>query len=161
MYDVKRYPDAIVAQTKYSQRPEGYDRLGSYAGGSNENAERLSFFTPTLMNIRDDADGEREKLMTWPMKFAIPGEALPDPSTLCRTTIQQRTGDLRGQQGPLWQDVCHTPIRRLRLNCMPGHSRELLRTSRLMGLRQWKAERTEGEIIVTIRYLIQSEQEEE
>eukprot|EP01035_Chromulina_nebulosa_P016963 gene16963-22458_t len=29
-YEVRRYPERIVAQTKYSQRPEGYDRIGSY-----------------------------------------------------------------------------------------------------------------------------------
>ena len=86
MYEVKRYPNALVAQTRYSQRPEGYDRLGSYAGGSNVGAERVSFFTPTLMSIRDD-EGKREKLMTWPLKFAIPGENLPDVGTFPEPTI--------------------------------------------------------------------------
>jgi hypothetical protein len=34
-YDVRKYPPHIVAETEYSQRPEGYDRLGSYVRGSN------------------------------------------------------------------------------------------------------------------------------
>ena len=31
-YEVRRYPATVVAETTYDQRPEGYDRLGSYAG---------------------------------------------------------------------------------------------------------------------------------
>ena len=89
MYEVKRYPNALVAQTKYSQRPEGYDRLGSYAGGSNERAEKVSFFTPTLMSITDTEEGNREKRMTWPLKFSIPGEPLPSVDTLPEPTINK------------------------------------------------------------------------
>jgi|MDTB01.2.fsa_nt_gb hypothetical protein len=87
MYDVKRYPNALVAQTKYSQRPEGYDRLGSYAGGSNVREERVTFFTPTLMSITDSDGGKREKRMTWPLKFNIPGEPLPSVDSLPEPTI--------------------------------------------------------------------------
>ena len=108
----------LCAQTRYDKRPEGYDRLGSYAGGSNEQAARLQFFTPTLMTIKDAETAsdssiigkgysagdtsrnkdqqaaytdkqqgpkdqgtehrQREKVMTWPMQYAMPGEQLQD-----------------------------------------------------------------------------------
>ena len=29
-YEVRRYPPHVAAQTRYSKRPEGYDRLGSF-----------------------------------------------------------------------------------------------------------------------------------
>ena len=152
MYDVKRYPNALVAQTKYSQRPEGYDRLGSYAGGSNENAERLSFFTPTLMNIRDEA-GKREKLMTWPMKFAIPGEALPDPSTaLPEPTINNvdRYDTSVDGKGPFGKTYAILRFERAATEPVcRGYSRELLRDIKADGLVPVDSQSTpEGEIIV-------------
>lgn len=33
-YDVRRYPAHTAIETLYTQRPEGYDRLGSYVGNS-------------------------------------------------------------------------------------------------------------------------------
>jgi hypothetical protein len=32
LYEVRRYPATVNIETPYAQRPEGYDRLGSYAG---------------------------------------------------------------------------------------------------------------------------------
>lgn len=95
-YEIRRYPKTLTAETLYDQRPEGYDRLGSYAGGSNEKEERLQFFSPTLMFISDE-QGKREKRMTWPLKFELPGQSLPDPSvlpapTIPRVTLQTRPG---------------------------------------------------------------------
>ena len=85
-YDVRRYPEMTVAQTTYDKRPEGYDRLGSYAGGSNELSDKLDFFSPTLMRIKD-SDGKRSKVMSWPLSFAAPGGSPRDPSTYPNPTI--------------------------------------------------------------------------
>lgn len=40
-YEVRRYPDTIIAETPYNQRPEGYDRLGSYTSGSNSASKNV------------------------------------------------------------------------------------------------------------------------
>lgn len=153
MYDVKRYPDALVAQTNYSQRPEGYDRLGSYAGGSNENAERVTFFTPTLMNIRDDSEGKREKLMTWPLKFAIPGESLPDPmTTLPEPTINNvdRYDTSVDGRGPFGKTYAILRFEKAATEVMcRGFSRELLRDIKADGLVPVQSQGTpDGDIIV-------------
>jgi len=101
LYEVRRYPATLNIQTPYAQRPEGYDRLGSYAGGSNVEAKRVPFFSPTLMTISDKAapgegEGEgkegkervvRRKTMSWPVAFAMPGQSLSDKATLPEPTI--------------------------------------------------------------------------
>jgi hypothetical protein len=86
-YEVRRYPSYLLAETTYDQRPEGYDRLGSYAGGSNVEDKRLQFFSPTLMTITDTPEGGRSKVMTWPMAFALPGQPLPPVTSLPEPTI--------------------------------------------------------------------------
>lgn len=86
-YEVRRYPALTVAETPYSQRPEGYDRLGSYAGGSNELESKLPFFSPTIMVIKDGPDGVRSKRMTWPLAYALPGTSALEPSTFPNPTI--------------------------------------------------------------------------
>jgi len=97
-YEVRRYPKTLTAETDYDQRPEGYDRLGSYAGGSNAREERVAFFSPTLMFISDDAaSGKRQKRMMWPLAFESPISPLPDLSslpepTIPRVSLQQRPG---------------------------------------------------------------------
>lgn len=35
-YEVRRYPAFGAVETSYETRPEGYDRLGTYVGGWNE-----------------------------------------------------------------------------------------------------------------------------
>lgn len=85
-YEVRRYPAYVGIETVYEKRPEGYDRLGSYAGGSNEKGARLKFYSPTLMKIFDSEDG-RYKTMTWPMLFNLPGKPTPRVSELPETTI--------------------------------------------------------------------------
>eukprot|EP00607_Mallomonas_marina_P008089 CAMPEP_0182417576 /NCGR_PEP_ID=MMETSP1167-20130531/2041_1 /TAXON_ID=2988 /ORGANISM="Mallomonas Sp, Strain CCMP3275" /LENGTH=319 /DNA_ID=CAMNT_0024591241 /DNA_START=190 /DNA_END=1149 /DNA_ORIENTATION=+ len=93
-YEVRRYPSYLGAETVYNQRPEGYDRLGSYAGGSNTQSSRLPFFTPTLMTVRDTSE-KRVKVMTWPMVYQSPGvplasvTSLPDP-TIRRVTLLEK-----------------------------------------------------------------------
>ena len=75
-YDVRRYPKHIVAETTYDQRPEGYDRLGSYVQGSNEEDAKITYYSPTVMRINDE-EGKRVKRMTWPLSFVAPGGELP------------------------------------------------------------------------------------
>ena len=87
-YEVRRYPETTVAETLYDQRPEGYDRLGSFAGGSNEKSAKLQFFSPTLMTV-NDADGKRSKVMSWPLAFAPPGGTAPEPSSIPSPTISK------------------------------------------------------------------------
>jgi hypothetical protein len=85
-YEVRRYPSSLVAETVYDQRPEGYDRLGSYAGGSNVGDKKVQYFSPTLMRIKD-IEGTRTKIMSWPLQYSFPGKALPDISTIPEPTI--------------------------------------------------------------------------
>mmetsp|Transcript_25942 Transcript_25942/g.24791 ORF Transcript_25942/g.24791 Transcript_25942/m.24791 type:complete len:384 (-) Transcript_25942:253-1404(-) len=85
-YEVRRYPSSLVAETVYDQRPEGYDRLGSYAGGSNVKDARVPYYSPTLMRIKD-VEGQRIKSMSWPLVYNFPGRALPDISTIPEPTI--------------------------------------------------------------------------
>lgn len=85
-YEVRRYPETTVAETSYDQRPEGYDRLGSYAGGSNEKTSKLPYFSPTLMRV-SDIDGQRSKIMSWPLAFAPPGGVSREPNSFPIPTI--------------------------------------------------------------------------
>jgi hypothetical protein len=69
-YEVRRYPALVTADTTYEQRPEGYDRLGSYVGGSNADSRRLQGFSPTIMRI--GRGEQRRKVMSWPLAFSSP-----------------------------------------------------------------------------------------
>jgi len=86
-YEIRKYPSIIFAETKYDQRPEGYDRLGSYVGGSNELQKKLEFFSPTLMKI-NDFNNTRIKRMKWPLSFIAPGQKAPPLSTFPNPTIR-------------------------------------------------------------------------
>eukprot|EP01036_Dinobryon_divergens_P040801 gene40801-54002_t len=87
-YEIRRYPAYLAAETIYDQRNEGYDRLGSYAQGSNSGDVRLEYFSPTLMRI-NDANGRRSKVMSWPLAYKMPGSSLPSLSTLPEPTISR------------------------------------------------------------------------
>jgi hypothetical protein len=95
-YEVRRYPKCIVADTVYDQRPEGYDRLGSYSGGSNVDDKKISFYSPTIMRISDKT-GSRVKEMTWPLLFETPGKGIisctsfPEP-TIPKVSIKEKEG---------------------------------------------------------------------
>ncbi|CAM9867775.1 unnamed protein product [Phaeothamnion confervicola] len=69
-YEVRRYPARHVARTAYTTRPEGFDRLGSYVGGTNAADTRLQPFSPSL--IRVPVAGEGRKTMEWPLAFVYP-----------------------------------------------------------------------------------------
>lgn len=88
-YEVRRYPAVVASETIYDQRPEGYDRLGSYAGGSNEGSRKLDVFSPTLMTIREN--NKRTKTMSWPLAYAPPSSELPALETFPRPTIPKVT----------------------------------------------------------------------
>ena len=103
------------------------------------------------MNIRDEA-GKREKLMTWPMKFAIPGEALPDPSTaLPEPTINNvdRCDTSVDGKGPFGKTYAILRFERAATEPVcRGFSRELLRDIKADGLVPVDSQSTpEGEII--------------
>ena len=85
-YEVRKYPPVVVAETSYSQRPEGYDRLGSFVGGSNALSKRLEYFSPTLMRIFN-SDGKRKKVMSWPVAFSLPGKKLPSLDSFPESTV--------------------------------------------------------------------------
>lgn len=95
-YEVRRYPKCVVAETTYDQRPEGYDRLGSYAGGSNVKDQKVPFYSPTIMTISDKG-GSRLKEMTWPLEYEIPGKGslstsnYPEP-TIPKVAVKERAG---------------------------------------------------------------------
>jgi len=70
-YEVRRYPAYRACFTPYETRPEGYDRLGSYAGGENESRERLKPLVPSLQTVSKDGEN---KIMEWPLQFLMPFE---------------------------------------------------------------------------------------
>ncbi|KAJ8604212.1 hypothetical protein CTAYLR_009780 [Chrysophaeum taylorii] len=84
-YSVRRYPPCVYACVDYDSRPEGYDVLGSYAGGSNVADERLSPFVPSIIRVPRRARGP--KTMRWPMDIADRA-TLPEPSA---TAVSLRT----------------------------------------------------------------------
>ena len=85
-YEVRRYPAFVAAEVIYDQRPEGYDRLGSYVSGSNTQSSRFPYFSPTLMRVTYASSG-RSKVMRWPLVYQMPNSdispsisALPEPT---------------------------------------------------------------------------------
>ena len=87
-YSVRRYPAVAVAEVRYDQRPEGYDVLGSYAGGFNADKAKLQPFLPSIITV--PRSGAGSKTMTWPM--AIGDDAtLPDSNIVKSRVAQQVT----------------------------------------------------------------------
>ena len=73
-YSVRRYPAVSVAEVAYDVRPEGYDMLGSYTGGFNENDAKMQPFLPSIITVPRSGGGA--KTMTWPVSLAeeeLPG----------------------------------------------------------------------------------------
>ena len=143
-YEIRRYPKILSAETIYDQRPEGYDRLGSYAGGSNVRDERVKFYSPTLMFINDSKEGKREKKMVWPLDFELPGKTLPDPSSLPEPTIPRVTvGSLPGKTYAVTRFTRAATEVNVR-----GFTGLLLKDIQADGLRATKAAAEDGECIV-------------
>eukprot|EP01031_Cornospumella_fuschlensis_P031505 gene31505-38076_t len=90
-YEVRRYPQHLAAEIVYDKRPDGYDSLGSYCGGSNVNKAKVPYFSPTIMTIEDEvAEGgnaARRKVMRWPLVYNLPGQPAPALSDLPAPTI--------------------------------------------------------------------------
>ena len=164
-----------INRHRYSQRPEGYDRLGSYAGGSNVRDERVKFFSPTLMRISDppssststtsaepkaeeDDDSKkskkskkRTKVMTWPLKFALPGQELPPISDLPEPTIARIKLENSNERefGPFGRTYA---VLRFELAAtepiVRGFTRELLRDIRADGLVPVSAQSSEADDVI-------------
>lgn len=66
-YEVRRYPAFEAVETDYEARPEGYDRLGTYASGWNVENRKVRPFSPSIMRI--DVN-EKDKTMVWPVGFS-------------------------------------------------------------------------------------------
>ncbi|KAL3794462.1 hypothetical protein ACHAW5_010793 [Stephanodiscus triporus] len=73
-YDVRRYPSYAGIETTYDRRDYGYAVLGAFAVGMDPLA-------PSVMRVYDDVDSvaPREKTMTWPLRYADPGEGEDAP----------------------------------------------------------------------------------
>jgi hypothetical protein len=73
-YEVRRYPSYVGISTNYERRDYGYAGLGAFAAGMDP-------LSPSLMKVYDDVDANlpREKTMTWPLRYAAPGEGPPPP----------------------------------------------------------------------------------
>mmetsp|Transcript_16165 Transcript_16165/g.37704 ORF Transcript_16165/g.37704 Transcript_16165/m.37704 type:complete len:393 (-) Transcript_16165:142-1320(-) len=70
-YDVRRYPRCRVARTPYTNRPEGFDKLGSYASGENKASIKIQPLAPSLV-IAEKKEGGK-KTMEWPLFFLMDG----------------------------------------------------------------------------------------
>ena len=84
-YSVRRYPAVAVAEVRYDQRPEGYDVLGSYAGGFNADKAKLQPFLPSIITV--PRSGAGSKTMTWPM--AIGDDATLPDSNIVKSRVAQ------------------------------------------------------------------------
>lgn len=76
-YELRKYPGYVGVATTYDRRDFGYGSLGAFTRGMNP-------FAPSLMKIYNDDDAEisREKVMMWPLQYAMSGddEAPPPPA---------------------------------------------------------------------------------
>jgi len=86
-YEVRRYPAFEAVETNYNTRPEGYDRLGTYASGWNVENRKFKPFSPSIMRIDKN---EKDKTMMWPVGFSnedldqvggvVSSQAIPAPA---------------------------------------------------------------------------------
>lgn len=67
-YEVRKYPSYTATQIQYTRRDEGYDALSSITKG-------LSPLAPAILEVASSGD----KFMTWPLEYALPGQATPPP----------------------------------------------------------------------------------
>ena len=64
-YEVRKYPTYTGVETSYSRRDEGYEMLDYVTSGKSPLA-------PALMTVTSN-----NKMMQWPMAYALPGETNP------------------------------------------------------------------------------------
>jgi len=76
-YELRRYPGFVGIQTPYQRRDYGFGSLGAFAKGMNPLA-------PSIMKVWNDDNDGKDKFMTWPLEFALPGQgsAAPSPPAL-------------------------------------------------------------------------------
>mmetsp|Transcript_1249 Transcript_1249/g.3749 ORF Transcript_1249/g.3749 Transcript_1249/m.3749 type:complete len:360 (+) Transcript_1249:158-1237(+) len=86
-YVVRRYPEVSVAEVQYDVRPEGYDVLGSYAGGFNEAKEKLAPFLPSIITVPRSGGGAKK--MSWPIR--MDAEPLPASNVVTSRRAQELT----------------------------------------------------------------------
>ena len=78
-----------MARTPYTNRPEGFDKLGSYASGENKAKIKIQPLAPSLVTAEKKEGGK--KTMEWPLFFLMDGtdeaaeieksaQAAPDPT---------------------------------------------------------------------------------
>jgi hypothetical protein len=75
-YEVRKYPGFVGIETPYMRRDYGFGSLGAFAKGMDPLA-------PSICKVWnddyvDEGDG-KEKMMMWPLKFALPGEGTDAP----------------------------------------------------------------------------------
>mmetsp|Transcript_7279 Transcript_7279/g.13572 ORF Transcript_7279/g.13572 Transcript_7279/m.13572 type:complete len:435 (-) Transcript_7279:275-1579(-) len=73
-YELRQYPGYCGIETPYERRDYGFGSLGAFAKGMNPLA-------PSIMKVYNDNDEAefKEKTMTWPLQFAMPGEGKEAP----------------------------------------------------------------------------------
>jgi len=74
-YELRRYPGYAGIRTSYERRDYGFGSLGAFAKG-------MEPLAPSVMKVyNDDYDEGKDKTMTWPLRFAMPGEGpgAPEP----------------------------------------------------------------------------------
>lgn len=75
-YEVRRYPSFTAVQIPYDRRDDGFLELGSFTRG-------LDPLAPALMTV---STSDKSKNMLWPLRFASPGEKIPqkDPKIFAK-----------------------------------------------------------------------------
>jgi len=73
-YDLRRYPGFVGMETPYERRDYGFGHLGAFGKG-------LDPLAPSLMKVYNDNDAAvfKDKTMTWPLRYASPGEGSDAP----------------------------------------------------------------------------------
>jgi hypothetical protein len=76
-YEIRKYPGFVGIETPYQRRDYGFGSLGAFAKGMNPLA-------PSLMKVWNDDNDAKDKIMTWPLEFALPGQGsdAPQPPAL-------------------------------------------------------------------------------
>lgn len=78
-YEIRKYPGFVGIETPYQRRDYGFGSLGAFAKGMDPLA-------PSIMkvwnddNVDDNSAEDKEKMMLWPLKFALPGEGIEAPA---------------------------------------------------------------------------------
>lgn len=72
-YEIRKYPGFVGIETPYQRRDYGFGSLGAFAKGMNPLA-------PSLMKVWNDDNDAKDKIMTWPLVYANPGQGSDAPA---------------------------------------------------------------------------------